>query len=169
MGAEVVAQKVVITTQELEVSLERALREITTTMFNCDIDIIPTDQVEVIPPGLSAIVGFGGKISGYVAIHLSPSSACTLASNLLCMSFVEMDEIVADAMGEMVNMLAGGLKKFACQNEDLFRISVPSIVYGTDYLTHAPKNAMRLAIGVQAGSCTFAVQLVYALCESGVR
>jgi chemotaxis protein CheX len=117
----------------------------------------------VIPPGLSAIVGFGGRISGYVAIHLSPVSACTLASNLLGMAFDEMDDIVADAMGEMVNMLAGGLKKYACQNEDLFKISVPSIVYGLDYSTHAPKNAERLAVGVQAGSCTFGVQLVFAL------
>jgi chemotaxis protein CheX len=150
-----------ITVQELEVCLVRAMKEITATMFNCESDIISPDQVDIIPPGLSAIVGFGGKISGYVAIHLSPESACTLASNLLGMNFVEMDDIVADAMGELVNMLAGGLKKFACKNEDLFRISVPSIVYGMDYSTHAPKNAERLMIGVQAGACTFGVQLVF--------
>lgn len=162
MSVESMAQKV-ITSHDLETSLERALKEITTTMFNCDSEIIPEEQVDVIPPGLSAIVGFGGRISGYVAIHLSPFSACTLASNLLGMPFEEMDDIVADAMGEMVNMLAGGLKKYACQNEDLFKISVPSIVYGMDYSTHAPKNAERLALGVQAGSCSFGVQLVFAM------
>lgn len=162
MSAEAIAPKV-ITKHELEISLEMALKEITTTMFNCDSEIIPEEQVDVIPPGLSAIVGFGGRISGYVAINLSPLCACTLASNLLGIAFNEMDDIVADAMGEMVNMLAGGLKKYACQNEDLFKISVPSIVYGMDYSTHAPKNAERLAIGVQAGSCTFGVQLVFAL------
>jgi chemotaxis protein CheX len=152
----------IITVEELESSLVRAMKEITSTMFNCTSEIVSPDQVDIIPPGLSAIVGFGGKISGYVAIHLSPACACTLASNLLGMSFSEMDDIVADAMGEMVNMLAGGLKKFASQNEDLFKISVPSIVYGMDYSTHAPKNARRLAIGVQAGACTFGVQLVFA-------
>ena len=162
MSVESIASRIV-TPKELATSLERALKEITTTMFNCNSEIIPVDRVEVIPPGLSAIVGFGGKISGYVAIHLSPASACTLASNLLGMNFDDMDEIVADAMGEMVNMLAGGLKKYACQSEDLFRISVPSIVYGMDYSTHAPKNAERLALGVQAGACTFGVQLVFAI------
>ena len=161
MSSEALAQKT-ITADDLEISLVRAMKEITATMFNCESEIISTDQVEIIPPGLSAIVGFGGKISGFVAIHLSPVSACTLASNLLGMSFNEMDDIVADAMGELVNMLAGGLKKFASQNEDLFKISVPSIVYGMDYSTHAPKNAERLSIGVQAGSCTFGVQLVFA-------
>jgi chemotaxis protein CheX len=160
MSTQVAAEK--ITIHELEGGLERALKEITTTMFNCDSEIISADKVEIVPPGLSAIVGFGGRISGYIAIHLSPKSACTLAASLLGMTFDEMDDIVADAMGEMVNMLAGGLKKFASQDEDLFKISVPSIVYGSDYSTHAPKNSERLLIGVQTEFCTFSVQLVFA-------
>jgi chemotaxis protein CheX len=162
MSAEVTSNQGV-SWQELEISLERAIQEIITTMFNCAVDIIPLEDVKITPPCLSAIVGFGGKISGYVAIHLSPRSACILASNLLGMSFDEMDDIVADAMGEMVNMLAGGLKKYASGNEDLFKISVPSVVYGMDYSTHAPTNAERLSIGVQAGACSFEAQLVSAL------
>jgi chemotaxis protein CheX len=163
MSVESVARREVVTMEAMKTSLIRALKEITTTMFNSDSEIIAPDQVAMIPPGLSAIVGFGGRISGFLAIHLSPFSACALASSLLGMCFDEIDDIVADAMGEMVNMLAGGLKKFTCQNEDLFRISVPSIVYGMDYATHAPKNAQQLAIGVQTGSCTYGVQLVYAV------
>jgi chemotaxis protein CheX len=80
---------------------------------------------------------------------------------MLGMDFEEVDDIVADAMGELVNMLAGGLKKYCSKTEDIFKISVPSIVYGLDYSTHTPKNAERLMIGVQAGSCTFGVQLVF--------
>jgi chemotaxis protein CheX len=151
-----------ITIKELELGLERALKEITTTMFNCDIEIISPDKVEAVPPGLSAIVGFGGHISGYIAIHLPPRSACNLACSLLGMSFDEMDAIVADAMGEMVNMLAGGLKKFASGDADLFRISVPSIVFGNDYYTRAPRNSERLLLGVQTKFGSFSVQLVFA-------
>ena len=151
-----------ITIHDLELGLERALREITTTMFNCNSEIMAPEAVHVVAPGISAIVGFGGKISGFIAIHLSPESACRLAESLLGMSFDHLDEIVADAMGELVNMLAGGLKKFASNSEDLFKISVPSIVYGTDYSTHAPKNSERVIVGVKAGSCLFTVQLVFA-------
>lgn len=161
MSGEVSALKVV-SMQELEAGLERALNEITTTMLSCDSVIIPPSQVDVFPPGLSAVVGFGGKISGFIAIHLSPHSACTLASSLLGMSFEEMDEMVADAMGEIVNMLAGGLKKSISQDEDMFKISIPSIVYGVDYSTHTPKNAEQVSLGVRAGDCSFSVQLVYA-------
>jgi chemotaxis protein CheX len=161
MGTAVTAQATV-TILDLELGLEKALQEIMTTMFNRNSQISQPDQIDVVAPGISAIIGFGGKISGFIAIHLSPKNACTLAEGLLGMKFEAVDEIVADAMGEMVNMLAGGLKKFASQSEDLFKISVPSIVYGSDYSTHAPKNSERLAIGVQAGDCSFTVQLVFA-------
>jgi len=50
MSAEVLAHKA-ITVEELEVSLVKAMKEITTTMFNCDSEIISTDQVEIILPG----------------------------------------------------------------------------------------------------------------------
>ena len=146
---------------EMEISLERALKEITTTMFNCESRKIPHADMEPTPPGLSAIVGLGGKISGFLAIHLSPTSACNLASSLLGMSFDEIDDIVADAMGEMVNMLAGSFKKYAFKYEDLFKISIPSVVFGTDYSTHVPQNAECLSMGFEAGSCVFTVQLVF--------
>jgi len=145
---------------EMEDCLEQAIKEITTTMFDCNSEIIPVENVDSIPPGLSAIVGFGGKLSGNISIHLSPGSACTLASNMLGMEIKEIDEIVADAMGEMVNMLAGGMKKCACKHEDLFKISVPSIVYGADYSTRSPKNSERLLMGIKTGSSTYSIQLI---------
>jgi chemotaxis protein CheX len=151
-----------VTIQELESSLEKALKEISETMLQCECRIVPYDCIEVIPPGLSAIVGFGGKISGFIATHMSPKSACLLAECLLGMSFDDVDDIVADAIGEIVNMLAGGVKKHMSENEDLFKISVPSIVYGTDYATHAPRNAEKVSIGVQTGTCSFSVQICFA-------
>jgi chemotaxis protein CheX len=151
-----------VTRRDLETGLAKALHEITTTMFDSSSRIIPQDHPGAIPPGLSAIVGFGGKISGFIAIHLPPQSACVLAGQLLGMQFQIVDDVVADAMGEMVNMIAGGLKKFAGRDEDLFKISIPTIVYGTDYSTHAPKDAERLILGVETAGCSFNLQLVFA-------
>jgi chemotaxis protein CheX len=159
MSTEVLAGRV-LTLRELEQCLERAMHEIANTMFNYDSKIIPLSDVEIVPPGLTAIVGFGGKISGFIAVHVCPECACVLASSLLGMAFDEVDDIVCDAMGEMVNMLAGGLKKFASQNEDLFKISVPSIIRGSDYTTQAPREAEQIAFGVQAGPRSFAIQLI---------
>jgi chemotaxis protein CheX len=148
-----------VTIRDLENSLHKAVTEVTSTMLNYQSVIVPCDE-SVLVPGVSAIVGFGGKVSGALTLHISPEGACTLASGLLGMEFREVDEIVADAMGEIVNMLAGGLKKYACQTEEIFKISIPSVIRGNDYCTHVPKDFERRMLGVQAGPCSFVLQLV---------
>lgn len=152
-----------ITQLDLEIGLEKVLNEITRSMFHCESRIFQRDRDEPVPTGLSAMVGFGGKISGFVAMHLSSHSACRLAGNLLGMEFENIDEIVVDAMGEISNMLAGGIKKFASNgDDDVIKISIPSIVQGSNYSMHAPKDAERLEFGVAIGDCIFAIQLVVA-------
>jgi len=145
--------------QDLESCLEKAVTEVISTMLNYQPVIVPCDESALIP-GVSAIVGLGGKVSGIIAIHMTAENACTLASGLLGMSFEEVDEIVADAMGEIVNMLAGGLKKHACQSEELFKISIPSVIRGNNYSTHGPKDSEQRLIGVHAGPCSLVLQLV---------
>jgi|WetSurMetagenome_2_1015567.scaffolds.fasta_scaffold34734_2 chemotaxis protein CheX len=145
---------------DLESSLEKAVSEVFSTMLNLQPIIVPCTNSAVLPLGVSAIVGFGGKLSGFLALHMSPADACFLASGMLGMGFSELDEIVSDAMGEIVNMLAGGLKKYASQTEELFKISIPSVISGNDYSTHAPKDSEQRVLQIQAGHCSIAVQLV---------
>jgi chemotaxis protein CheX len=148
---------------DLEKGLEDVLSHISKTMLGCESHVLPWDPNEVVPTGLSAVVGFGGKISGFVALHLSSPDACMLAGNLLGMAFPDVDDIVLDAVGEMSNMLAGGLKRIAISgDDDQIKISIPSIVQGTHYSMRAPKDAERLDVAVTIGSCSFALQLVVA-------
>jgi chemotaxis protein CheX len=156
--ATVVLASGTVTMQDLENGLKKAVSEVVSTMFNYQPIIYPCHDIGCL--GLSAFVGFGGRLSGVLALHISPANACVLASGLLGMSFEEADEVVFDAMGEVVNMLAGGLKKNVCQNEELFKISIPSVVSGNDYSTHVPKNSKQLLFGVEAGPCSLTVQLV---------
>jgi chemotaxis protein CheX len=148
-----------INAYDLENGLAKAVTDVISTMLNCPPLVVSSDS-SIIVPGLSAIVGFGGKISGFIALHITPENACALATGLLGMVCTEVDEIVSDAMGEVVNMLAGGLKKHASRNEELFKISIPSVIRGNDYSTHALQNSEQRVLGVQADACSLAVQLV---------
>jgi chemotaxis protein CheX len=147
------------TMNDLENGLKAAVTEVIATMFNCQPIIVPCNNNSQASE-ISAIVGYGGKVSGFIALHFSAGSACILASSLLGMSFDNVDDIVSDAMGEVVNMLAGGLKKHACRNEELFKISLPSIIRGNNYSTHAPKDSEERLLLVQAGRSSIMVQLV---------
>jgi len=71
-----------------------------------------------------------------------------------------IDETVRDAVGELNNMIAGGLKRKLCASEDLFRISLPSVIEGSEYSMHVPASSRQVWLGVAAGACRFKIHLV---------
>lgn len=145
------------TLSDLQKNLKYALNDVFGTMLGRSPEIF--DEAELVT-GLSAIVGFGGNISGFLALHSKPENACEMAGVMLGMRFSAVDDIVCDAMGEVVNMLAGGLKKYSSSNGELFKVSIPSIVWGSSYSTCAPRNSEQVLIGVKSFDSLFTVQLV---------
>ncbi len=145
------------TISELKNNLKYALTDVFGTMLGRFPEIL--NEAELVT-GLSAIVGFGGNISGFLALHSVPENACDIAGGMLGMRFSAVDDIVCDAMGEVVNMLAGSLKKYSSVNGELFKISIPTIVWGSSYSTHAPKNSEQILIGVKSAESLFTLQLV---------
>jgi len=142
---------------DLDPSLHEAIKEVLGTTFGASPEFITPDESA---RGMSAIIGISDGISGYLAIHVSPGDACNIAGTMLGDSYPEVDDIVCDAIGELANMLGGSLKKFSGMYGEPFKISVPTIVLGKDYETHAAKDAEQVLLGVRAISVCFTVQLV---------
>ena len=142
---------------DLQKNLKYALTDVFGAMLGRPPEIF--DKIEPVT-GLSAIVGFGGNISGFLALHSKPENACDIAGGMLGMHFSAVDDLVCDAMGEVVNMLAGSLKKYSSADGELFKISIPTIVWGSSYSTHAPRGSEQILIGVKAYASLFTVQLV---------
>ncbi len=59
---------------------------------------------------ITAVVGFGGLLSGACVFSCGELAALTIAAKLTGMEFSEMDDTVKDAIGEVCNMLAGTWK-----------------------------------------------------------
>jgi len=141
----------------LETNLQDAIKEVLGTTFGDNPEFIEPDGSA---RGMSAIIGISEGISGFLALHVSPEDACTIAGTMLGDTYPEVDDIVCDAIGELANMLGGSLKKFSGRYGEPFKISVPTIVRGKDYETHAAENAKRIIFGVRTISVCFTMQLV---------
>jgi chemotaxis protein CheX len=82
-----------------------------------------------------ASVGFAGARSGLVSFHASVPSAKAIAGSMLGIPAAEVDGEMADAMGEVANMIAGGLRlKLKAEGTDV-AISVPTVITGSDFHT----------------------------------
>jgi chemotaxis protein CheX len=151
--------KSIVSANDLRDGLLHALQDVFINMFNERATLIPPEGV-CDQPRISSVVGFAGRLTGCLLIHFNPDVACALAGALLGTTILKVDETVCDAIGEMVNMLAGGLKHHVSKNEEMFKVSIPSVIAGQDYATHAPADSQILLVGVSAGPYSFKVQLV---------
>lgn len=90
-----------------------ATREVFSTMVMME----PTDDYPLKEPvhrfkcSITGMVGFAGIYSGVISIHCPVSLALKITSSMLGMDCEEVNEDLSDAIGEIANMLGGGVKQ----------------------------------------------------------
>jgi chemotaxis protein CheX len=148
------------TAAHLQLALVAAAEEVFTTMLGESIRVAPPEQVSD-TPRLSAIIGFAGGAAGFLALHFSRDQACAVAARLLQTEIVDIDADTRDAVGEVVNMVAGGLKRRITEVVGNFQISLPSVIEGSGYTTHGPRVATQMLLGIVGGTLQLKLQLVF--------
>jgi chemotaxis protein CheX len=93
---------------------------------------------------VTAVVGFGGLLSGACVFRTSGLAACLIASKLTGTEFPDLDDTVKDAIGEICNMLAGAWKGKVPDLSANCGLSVPAVITGRDYNIHVQAPEFRL-------------------------
>ncbi|HEV2446040.1 MAG TPA: chemotaxis protein CheX [Candidatus Sulfopaludibacter sp.] len=112
------------------------------------------------PESVTAVVGFGGALSGACVFRSSGSAAREIAGRMTGMSFAEVDDTVKDAMGEICNMLAGAWKGKVPELAAHCGLSVPAVITGRDYRLHVQSPEFQLHHAYRFGPWRFAVTIV---------
>ena len=92
---------------------------------------------------ISGIIGLSGEVSGAVAISLKDITAFEVTKILTGEEHKSIDADVTDAVGEIINIIAGNVKK---DFEEVLRIkiSLPSIVKGKAHTVVWPSEKTRI-------------------------
>jgi chemotaxis protein CheX len=93
---------------------------------------------------VTAVVGFGGLLSGACVFRSGGGAACALAAHMTGMEFTEVDDTVKDAIGEICNMLAGSWKGKVPELAANCGLSVPAVITGRNYNLHVQAPEFRL-------------------------
>ena len=104
----------------------------------CDLKIrvvgvtkIPVQLPDALVTGL---IGLSGKCTGFISLSLSKRVATLAVSGLLMEEHKAIDAQVIDGIGEMTNVIAGGLKtKLSNTQWMIGHITVPSVILGSNY------------------------------------
>jgi chemotaxis protein CheX len=93
---------------------------------------------------ITAVVGFGGLLSGACVFRSGGSAALAIAAKLTGMEFTEIDDTVKDAIGEVCNMLAGAWKGRVPDLSANCGLSIPAVITGSNYRIHVQSPEFRL-------------------------
>jgi len=89
--------------------------------------------------GVMALVGIAGAWTGTGRMLVSPQMACILAGHLLASTFDGVDEEVLDAIAEIANMVVGNVKTMLEEDLGPLCLSVPTVIFGKNYMTRSGK------------------------------
>lgn len=122
-------------------------------------DLTPGEPIEdakmVWPRNVSGIMGLTGDFRGMLGIHCPTEVALAITSALLGMDLDEIDEDVKDAIGEVTNMVSGGIKTLLAEEGTDLDVSIPTLISGESYKVNCLSDANRVIIPFETTSGKF--------------
>lgn len=158
MGLDAAVLKDANTTED---AVRETIAEITKGVFSTMVMLDVVDEPPLDAPVLNfhetvtSMVGLAGSHSGILAIHCPKKLALLVTSNMLGMDVTDVDEDVNDAMGEIANMVGGDVKHiFSPKGADI-NLSIPTVIYGSDYALESVSSAESLVMPFVCGEERF--------------
>ncbi len=109
--------------------------------------------------GVIAFVGLAGPWAGSGRIACSPALACRISGALLSCEFAAVTEEVLDAIGEITNMIVGGIKTALEEELGPMGLSIPTVIFGRNYQTRASGATNWIVAPYRCESESFDVRL----------
>ncbi len=140
-------------------NLDASVEEVFQLMLGvaCHRDARPLEQE---PESVTAVVGFGGLLSGACVFSTGSTGAMKIAAHMTGMEFVDIDDTVKDGIGEICNMVAGAWKGKVPELAANCGLSVPAVITGRDYKLHVQAPEFQLHHLYRFGESSFAVTIV---------
>jgi len=151
--------------KQLEKYIVAATMEVFETMVFMDIQAgeMQTGKEDVIGSDVSSCIGIAGDVRGLVGVHCPEIVARGITAAMLGMELDEVDEDVNDAVGEIVNMVAGGIKiGLAEQGKDI-QLAVPITVTGKSLRTGGLAGTTRLMVPFSTEHGTLGIEVRFVL------
>jgi chemotaxis protein CheX len=139
--------------------LDASVDEVFSTMLGVVCNPVAETMAQE-PEMITAVVGFGGTLSGACVFRSGASAALSIAARLTGMEFAEIDDTVKDAVGEICNMIAGAWKGRTPGLSAVCGLSIPAVITGRDYNIHVQSPEFRLYHAYRFDATVFDVTII---------
>jgi chemotaxis protein CheX len=115
--------------------LDTAAKEVFELMLGCQLTASAT--AEETNMDVTAMVGLAGQLCGVLSVRCDGKAAALMTSKMLGVALDKVGPEVADALGEVCNMVAGNFKNKIAGLAEGCMLSPPTVITGSDYNLHS--------------------------------
>ena len=95
---------------------------------------------------VSGILGLTGVANGTIAVTFEEKCILSVVSNMFGEKMSELNNEIADAVGELTNMISGQARRELEETGKVFKAAIPSVIIGKNHsiihFTSGPKVAI---------------------------
>jgi len=161
MSDDLIQDKLPFSLEELEGMMIESVGKFFDTMVGVPVQFegsrqgVGYDELEGPPPPVLpstktvvvGMVGFIGSMNGVINLYMEEDLTLLLAGNFLGMTDEELTsegpDVIHDTLGEMTNMIVGTFKNTVSDKGFQCRMTVPSILRGTNFTIETPSTVFR--------------------------
>lgn len=142
-----------ITTINLGATLLDAAKDVLQTMAGLDVRPSQDIDTHLAGPAVLGSITFQGQISGCLGIACPPVTAKAIAAGLLGLdSDQDLSESdYSDSLGELANMIMGGVKTALLSTGLDLQVSIPTVVAGQDINAGLVNGFEKVSVCIQVG------------------
>lgn len=108
-----------------------------------------------------ASIGITGEANGSIALYMSLQMALDIAGWMMEQVYDTLCSDVLESIGEMINMIAGGIKnRLSSADKDIFDISLPILISGPEKTVFHGKNRYCISVPVETTRELLTIRLV---------
>lgn len=120
---------------------------------------VKTDNVAV--GDVSGVLGLTGIANGTIAVTFEEKCILTVVSNMFGETMDQLNEDIADAVGELTNMISGQARRELEQIGKLFKAAIPTVVTGRNHSIRHYSEGPKIAIPFRTESGEFTIEVCF--------
>ncbi len=110
---------------------------------------------------VSGVLGLTGIANGTIAVTFEEKCILTVVSNMFGETMTELNSEIADAVGELTNMISGQARRELEEMGKVFKAAIPSVITGRNHsITHYSEGP-KIAIPFSTDGGKFTIEVCF--------
>ena len=110
---------------------------------------------------VTGVLGLTGVAHGTIAVTFEEECILTVVSNMLGEKMDSLNEDIADAVGELTNMISGQARKELDEVGRVFKAAIPSVITGRNHSIRHYSDGPKIAIPFETNGGDFTIEVCF--------